>query len=193
MKFNLKRGIKRNQAGFTLVELLLVVGIMALGAIVAYVTLPKVRSTSNANSEATSINTLAAGVKNVYAGSNSYSTLNNTVLINAKAVPDRMLTGETGATTGIVNGFGGAVVVSPTKLGGGQDNSAFQIVYNNVPSAECVKIATGVGNNFSQVSIGSSTPGTVVRAYTSTEPVDAAVSAAECNKTEANVITFINK
>lgn len=184
MKYNLKKGLKRQQAGFTLIELLLVVGIMALGAVLAYYTYPKVQSTNNANAEAASINTLAAGIKNVYAGSNSYASLNNSVLIKAKAVPQKMI--EASSTTDIRNGFGGAVTVAPTKLGTtGRDNSAYQITYNNVPDAECVKMSTGVGNNFGEVRIN----GVAAKAYPSTDPVDPSVATTNCTG-NANVIIF---
>ena len=176
----------KKQKGFTLVELLLVLGIMALGAVVAYITVPKVRATSNANAEATVVNTLAAGVKNVYAGSNSFKKLTNKVLIDAKAVPERMLT-ETASQ--LVNTFGGDVTVTPTKLGTvAADNSAYQIVSTNVPDAECVKLATGVGNNFSEVIVNT----TKVRQYPKTDPVDPALASTSCTG-DANTLTFINQ
>lgn len=196
MKKNFRGGLKyslnKQQKGFTLIELLLVVGIMALGAVVAYVTLPKVRSTANANSEAASINTLSAGIKNVYAGSNSYKTLTNKVLIDAKAVPEKMLTG-TANSTELVNSFGGLVTVAPTKLGSNastQNNSAYTITYTNVPDAECVKISTGVGNNFSEVSVN----GTKIRQYPTTDPVDPGAASLNCQgQSDSNTIVFANQ
>ena len=194
MKKNFRGGLKyslsKQQKGFTLIELLLVVGIMALGAVVAYVTLPKVRSTANANSEAASINTLSAGIKNVYAGSNSYKTLTNKVLIDAKAVPEKMLTG-TANSTELVNSFGGLVTVAPTKLGSNSQNySSYTITYNNVPDAECVKISTGVGNNFSEVTVN----GVKIRQYPTTDPVDPGAASLNCQgQSDSNVIIFANQ
>lgn len=175
---------KKKQKGFTLIELLLVVGIMAVGAIIAYYTLPKVQSTSNANTEATLVNTLAAGIKNVYSGTNNFRTLTNKVLIDAKAVPDKMLTTTANE---LVNSFGGQVTITPTKLGTvAVDKTAYQIESTNIPDAECTKIAAGVGNNFGEVSVN----GTKVRTYPSTEPIDPAVTSAACVAT-ANTIILI--
>lgn len=153
MKLNL-----RKSKGFTLVELLLVVGIIALGSVVAYITLPKVQSTSRANAEATNINTIAAGIKNIYAGTNNFATLvdatvGTTLVIKSKAAPDRMVTSPTVLT----NSFGGNVTVAPGAALGGSLGafSTYLITYNGVPDAECNKLATGVASNFLKVNVNS--------------------------------------
>ncbi len=150
MKLNLKKS-----SGFTLVELLLVVGIIALGSVVAYITLPKVQSTSRANAEAANINTLAAGVKNMYAGTNSYrgllsQTIGTDLIIKAKAAPAGMVVGTT-----LRNSFGGTVTVEPGQLlGSVPADGSFHITYNGVPDAECNKIVSIVGNNFMRITAG---------------------------------------
>ena len=133
-------------------------------------------SENMANSEVASINALAADIQNIYATSNSYKTLTNKLLINAKAVPKKMLNGNTNE---LVNSFGGLITVAPTKLG-----SSYAITYNNVPDAECVKISTGVGNNFSEISVNG---------VKITVPVDPSVASLNCqNQSTSNVIVFVN-
>lgn len=184
MKVTLKK-----KSAFTLVELLLVVGIIAIGSVVAYITLPKVQSTARANAEATNINTIAAGVKNVYAGTNSFGSLTTDVLVNAKAVPEKMLDTTT-TPTSILNGFSGAVTIAPTDPLGAAGTTAYTITYAGVPDAECNKLATGVGNNFINVSItNAAATTTAVKTYPSSTPVDPSAVSGACGG-DSNTIAF---
>ena len=193
MKLNLKKS-----KGFTLIELLLVVGIIALGSVVAYITYPKVSSTSRANAEATNINTITAGIKNVYAGTNNFTSLGSDgkvgvkVLARAKALPDRMTTDTTASDGIITNGFGGAVGIAAEAIGTNNNVQSYKITYPNVPNAECTKLVTGVGNNFVQVKVNN----VVLRSYgdaASNVPIDPGAAAAQCGadaSLDNNTLTF---
>ncbi len=195
MKLNL-----RKSKGFTLVELLLVVGIIALGSVVAYITLPKVQSTSRANAEATNINTIAAGVKNMYAGTNSFTTLGapagtgtgTDLIVKGKAAPDRMVVDPAATPKTLVNSFGGNVAVGAESaaLGNIAANGSYFITYAGVPDAECNKLATGVGNNFVKVQVNS----TVVKSAPGETLVtlDPAVVSGACVNSDNNAMTFWN-
>ncbi len=78
--------MKIKNKAFTLVELLLVVGIIALGSVVAYITLPKVASSMKAHSTTQSINTIYAGVENLYGNRNNYNGLTKASLVASKVI-----------------------------------------------------------------------------------------------------------
>lgn len=153
LKLSKRRSAKK---GFSLIELLLVIGFVSVAAIAVYVTYNKVTAANAANTESKNIDTLRAGVKNLYAGQFGYAGLDNGVAIKGRAVPDNMV-GANGTT--IYNSFGGAVTVAASTLGtsGVSANNAFTITYNNVPVEICPKLATISGSVFNKVVIGSTT------------------------------------
>ena len=182
----------KNKKGFTLVELLLVVGLIALGAVVAYITFPKVQATSRANTEATNINTIASGINNLYAGTNTYASLGTdgatafTVLNGARQLPERMISG-----TRILNGFGGDVTITAANLPvGATTNNFYLITYAGVPTAECTKLASGVGNNFVQVGINGTTGTNLVKEFPNEAAIDPGLVAAQCRAGNSNTMYF---
>ena len=105
--------IKKNKQskGFTLVEILLVVGFIALAGVGIYATYNKVQVSNQANVESRNIDTIRAGIKGLYGSKNAYTGLTNTVVNQAKITPESMRDGTNVAT--IVHQFGGAVNVIP--------------------------------------------------------------------------------
>ena len=79
MKFNLRNNKK---LGFTLIEILLVVGFIAVAGIGVYTVYGKVQQGQAANSEARNIDTIRAGVKNLFAGASDTTGLTNTIVNN---------------------------------------------------------------------------------------------------------------
>ncbi len=185
----------KKMKGFTLIELLLVVGLIAVAGVAAYIAYPKVQAQSRANTEAQNINTVAAGVKNLYTSQSSYGTANTdltTSLVNAKVIPQSMVGGTVASPT-VNNALGGTVMIAVSDYNGGSGN-AFTIGYSNVPAAECIKLATGVGENFNRVNIsaaaaltaaGTGTPGgTTVKDTAAATPINSvqvATATAQCN------------
>jgi type II secretory pathway pseudopilin PulG len=179
MKFLNRKKLAR---GFTLVEILLVVGFIALASIGIYVIYTKVSVTNQANTEGHNLDTLRAGIKNLYGGQSTYTGLTQVVAVNARIVPDSMVT--TGATT-ITNSFGGNVTIAPANLGAGTNNG-FTITYPNVPGAVCSKLASTGGTGFDAVSIG----GTVVKTF-GTNTMNIATVATQCATDTGNGLTMV--
>lgn len=149
MKF-LKR---KNKKGFTLVEILLVVGFIALAGIGIYTVYAKVQMSNAALNEGKNLDTLRAGVKSLYGGTQNYATLTNIVLNNARVTPESMraVPYNSGDAT-ITNTFGGAVSVLPLSLGG--TNNLFAVTYPKVPGAICSRLVTGAGTAWDQITVG---------------------------------------
>ena len=153
----MKRTYLRNKRGFSLLELLLVLGIIAALVVGAFIVYPKVQASQRAEAESKNIATIQAGVKSLYTSASSYSGLTNTVAVGAKIFPDNMLIG-TGTSASVVNAFKGNVIVGVSNDSpSGAENSSFSITYVGVPAAECAKIASAAAGNFYTVSVGTGT------------------------------------
>ena len=180
--------IKKNKQskGFTLVEILLVVGFIALAGVGIYATYNKVQVSNQANVESRNIDTIRAGIKGLYGSKSAYTGLTNTVVNQAKITPESMRDGTNVAT--IVHQFGGAVNVipvmdvTPTKTDGG-----FQIEYRDVPSDICVKLASSAAVLFDRVLVN----GQVVKALGG--ELDPAVIATNCNALPTPTMIFQSK
>lgn len=165
--------LKRKNKGFTLVEILLVVGFIALAGIGIYTIYGKVQVSNQANTESRNLDTLRAGVKSMYGGNPNFVGLTNTVANQSRLTPDSM---RTATITEIINTFGGAVAIAPVSLGAGANNG-FRITYPSVPGAVCSKLVTSAGGQFNQVTVGA----TVVKTFGTSVPIDVAAAAANCN------------
>lgn len=152
----------KSKKGFTLVEILLVVGFIALASLGIYLVYAKVNFSNLALEESRNINLIKAGIKNLYGGSQGYTSLSNTVLNDARVTPESMRTVPyTSPDSTITNLFGGAVLVTPTILGGAGLNNGFRISYPRIPGAVCAKLVTMMDKNIDQITVNS----IVVKAY----------------------------
>ncbi|ACX87546.1 PilS domain protein [Pectobacterium parmentieri WPP163] len=144
---------RKYRKGFSLLELILVLGVIAGLIVSAFIVYPKVQAAQRAEAEVKNISTIKAGIKELYSSSAGYDGLTTDVLVKAKVFPDNMLINDNG-TIKPVNSFKGDITVIPIA-----DNQAgigsygFTIRYNNVPSAECMKIVTALQSGFSRVII----------------------------------------
>lgn len=166
--------------GFTLIELLIAVGFIAVASAGVYYIYNKVKSGQDANAEARNLDALRAGIKNLYASSNTFGSPNevtNLFVNQARITPDGMRdSASTGtANSTIKNKFGGAVTIQKASLGTGTDN-AFSITYTLVPGEVCVKLVVSGGAQFDQVVVGTTT----VKAFGS-NIVNPVTTATACN------------
>ncbi|HBB8367448.1 TPA: prepilin-type N-terminal cleavage/methylation domain-containing protein [Escherichia coli] len=166
---------KKSKKGFSLLELLLVLGIIAALVVAAFIVYPKVQASQRAQAESNNIAAIQAGVKALYASASSFTGLTKYVAAEANIFPDNMLI-NSGAFTRPLNAFKGDVALAADKTGpSGADGSSFTITYSNVPAAECTKIITAVAGNFYAAGVG--TAGNVKAAG---EVLDVAKTATQC-------------
>jgi len=153
--FNLKK--KSKSKGFTLIEILLVVGFIALAGIGVYIVYDKVTTSQAVNTENRNVDTIRAGAKNIYAGAKDYTGISQAVLANAKVVPDSMLTTSgTPPSTTINSSFGGTIAVAPVAFNGGTNN-AFTLTFSAVPADVCSRFVTTAAASFNKVVAGAQT------------------------------------
>ena len=79
---------KRKKKGFSLLELLLVFGIIAALIVGVFMIYPKISSGQKIDSDIKILGTLNAGIKNLYAGQADYTGLSVDAIIKSKIVPE---------------------------------------------------------------------------------------------------------
>lgn len=175
---------RKSKKGFSLLELLLVLGIIAALVVAAFIVYPKVQASQRAQAESNNIATIQAGVKALYTSASSFTGLTNSVAVQAKIFPDNMLSGS-GTAAKPINAFKGNVTLVAANTGpSSAAGSSFTITYDNVPAAECVKITTAAAGNFYTTRVGSRT----VKASDGT--LDVAAAAEACNNATSNTLVF---
>lgn len=179
----------KNSQGFSLIELLLVLAIVAALAVAAFIIYPRVQSGRNATYENQVLSSAQAGVKALFT-TNNYANLSETVAAQASLFPDAM----TMSDDTVQNQWGGVVAIAPTGPAGAASTVVptrfFSFVYPNVPSDVCVRLAGAAVNNYGTVRVdadngGTIGSGTVVQdLYSTTQvPLNEAAIATACQGT----------
>lgn len=141
--------------GFSLVELLLVLAIIAALAVAAFIVYPKVQAGREADQEAKVVTAAVAGIKALYSA-REYRNVSTSAAYDAKVFPDYMLM-EDGT---IQNRWGGQVTLNPSNrdgipVGAGSPRKHFRVAYYNVPRAVCSKFVGSVEPYFKTIRISS--------------------------------------
>lgn len=147
---------KKNIKGFSLLELLLVLGIIAALIVGAFIVYPKVRSSQQAEAEAKNIATIKANLLSLYAPVADVTGVNNTVAINAQIFPDNMLVKSGGTVTDVVNAFKGKVVLTTTNYVS-MGKVFINLSYAAVPQEVCAKLISAVSGTMDQIVINGNT------------------------------------
>ena len=175
MKINksyLKRKCKKMEKCSAVTEYILYIALLAVLLAMVFVLYNSARTDSKAQKEKTNMASIRASVQAIYSGALNYSGLNNASLIKAGAIPNDMVSGN----SGIINSFGGSVTVSAgTRLNG---SKGFTIASSSVPTKECIRLINGFANVFDE--LGVSTMGNIKSGLTANNPSISTVNDA-CN------------
>lgn len=135
--------------GFSLLDLVLVLGITAMMISGAFMIYPKVSSNAKVNKEIKNITFLVNGLTNLYKGQSDLSGISTIVAVNAKLVPNDMLI--PGNTTTLRNGWGGIVTIGASGTGATGFATLWHsltLTENAIPSDECVKFSKQIYDQF---------------------------------------------
>lgn len=177
--FNSSQFGNRKSKGFTLLELLLVVAIVAIALAVLFFLFNKVQSKSTAQTEAQNLVTMAADVKGLFSPQGNFTGINDQVLVQNNVPPTGMVAGGN-----IVNGWGGAVTVAPA--GAGDSQATFQ--YDGVPTGDsCSGFVQGAQSAFATINVN----GQVIKDVTTGAQFSAATLGAACNGAGGGTATII--
>lgn len=152
--------------GFSLIEMLLVLGVLAVLLIAAFVVYPRVKLSQQVHQEKANIFAIQTGIRSALLNQGgSFEALGfvenptgNVFTNRARIVPSNMNGGDYSGSE-ILNGWGGRVVVHSTvgAFGGYTRGRTFGIQYNEVPKEACVQFVTETIGNFVAVWINGST------------------------------------
>lgn len=175
----------KKQKGFTLTEVLLVLGIGAMILISVFLVYPKVSAKLRADQETHNVNLIIAGVKVLYSSTPYYTGLSTSVAVSGNVFPDNTLAGSSTTPT---NSWKGAYSLTPGNDGpSGVSNSSFTLTDPNIPTEECVNIVTELHSDFYKVKVGD----TLVKG--SDNSYDPANVVTACNGSKnSNTIQFIS-
>lgn len=101
----MNKNFKRTQKGFSLLELLLVMGIVAALIVSAFIIYPKVMSHVRVNNELKNISTILTGIRTLYQGKSDFESFGTPILVQSKIAPDNML--QAGNTVMLRNSWEG--------------------------------------------------------------------------------------
>lgn len=179
------KAVQKNK-GFTLIEILIVIGIIAVMTIGIFIAYTKVQAGSQANNESRNVSTIVAGIRNLYASQGNYNDgAMLTTVIKGNIIPESMLnTGNPSTATAINNSFGGTVTLTPANLGTGTNN-AFDVKYDNVPASVCSKFVTESVGVAQKIQVA----GTSVKDSTTGNPnLNVPALTTQCNSTGSPVV-----
>lgn len=173
----------KNKKGFTLLELLAVLIIIAVLGTGLYFIVAKVNSSGDAKAEDKNIQLIASALRSTYGNTASFTGLSGslTSLITAGVFPTSIVSGTT-----LVNKWGGAYTLASYSVAPGTDNY-FDITDANIPRDICNKLANSTASSFPLVNIN----GTPFKTVAVPNP-DPSVSVPLCNN-QTNTIDFIGQ
>lgn len=126
--------------GFSLIELLLVLGVVALLLVAAFAIYPQVRDRRAATSDARDLIGMVSAVETVVGVGGNFRGMNNLVVNRAGLVP-RSFNGGQRNTAVLTNSFGGTIQLIDTAGGAGGCSTTMcrglRVDYHGVPSGAC--------------------------------------------------------
>ena len=188
----------KRRRGFSLIELLLVLGVIAILLVAAFVIYPRVRLANQVNSEVTNIAAIQANVRSMMAPTNgqyslvgSDSVTTTATMNNARVFPAGMNSGNYEGSD-IRNAWGGLVSVRATTVTHSTllVGRGFSINYDDVPSDACVELITRAMKNFYAVQVAFGNTGNNIYPDRDTATVDLIVT--RCNGAPTGTIRFIS-
>lgn len=144
MKQMLYKSVKVKK-GFSLLELLLVMGTVAAIIIAAFIIYPKVMAHVRVNNELKNITTIMTGVKELYQGKADYEGFTLQTLIKAKIPPSNMLIA--GNNNALKNSWMGYVSMSVSGVGIANGKTLWNAVVlstGSVPTEDCIRLANEI-------------------------------------------------
>lgn len=171
--------------GFSLIELLLVLGVIALLLVAAFVVYPQVRDRALINEELTGMRTLSEGLRSRFPNGD-YRGVDSTYVVNAKLLPAVYLRPD---GSGLLNRWGDTMYISGYGDGANPNDTTqrmnrVQIDYKGFPKKHCVALVSGIAQFADAVYVGGFGQ-TMGNADTKVDPNDVNSIVSRCSQTSS--------
>lgn len=136
---------RNNKKGYSLLEVLIVIGIITSIIVSVFYFYPKLKNSNTVNIEVSNLNTILSGIYGIYNG-NNYDGISNKLLIEAKIIPNTMVSNT---LYKITNSWKGEVIISAYKVK--NRHSMLSMKYTNIPQDQCALFVSSVEKNFGAI------------------------------------------
>lgn len=177
--------MQNGKKGFTLIELILILGLITLAIIAIYTVYNKKRTDVLVKNQTIYLAQLAQGINGAFSSTTNFTVLNPTNVIATRVVPTAMIE----SPTVIRNLFGGTVTFSGTN----GTPPIFSITLNGIPQEACSLLATTPFADNSRLVSVNSTPIKTAGAVASSTSVSTAVALCANNVNTLEFTNFINQ
>lgn len=183
----------KNKKAFSLIEMLLVIGVLAVLLVAALVAYPRVRDAMRVNLEVKNLNMVKANVMTIYQTTGGNYNGVSTITINrARGFPETMNGGDfTVGSNNIKSSWGGNVevvaseaITVPLTL---DANRSFKITYQNVPQSLCLDFVVGSSLSFSKITVEGTD---VIKRTANGAEFDPNETVMQCSSRQESVVAF---
>ncbi|HBR0320470.1 TPA: prepilin-type N-terminal cleavage/methylation domain-containing protein [Klebsiella quasipneumoniae] len=171
---------RKSKKGFSLLEILLVLGAIAALIVAAFMIFPKVQASQRIDRESRNLTAIQAGVKSLYGGRAKISSINTNSFIASKNAPENMI--QDGK---LINEWKGNVQVEYSG-----NHGKYNIIYDAVPASDCSKLIAAVSGNFVSIDVYNGNGGTQVKNLEEGKNIDIAATSAACFSEDNATIIF---
>ena len=177
------RNLKRQQGGFTLVELMIVTVLLAVAIAVVYLGVSSYMAKDRTNQEAKELPTIFANIQAKYSQRSNFTGATCTGLINLNVFPQSRLA----TATTLVNRWRGNITCAVATLTTASD--VLNLTYTNVPATECGDLIPMVEGYVRVITVG----GTTVKADNALTDLDALGTACQAGGQNNTIVYSVPK
>lgn len=171
-----------NQRGFTLMETMIVMLIIALAAVAGVILFGTISASNRANKIVTEFNVAIPSIQSAYQSRTSFATISTAQVAQNRWMSNDFLEMAGTDPTGNIMTQWGTIAFAPAA-----GNNQVKVTMTNIPSRECLKISEMFnGDSYITASIN----GTAVKNRATSTMVDLDVTGVQCNSTETNTLVF---
>lgn len=153
------RGGLANQEGVSLIELMLVAGVIAVGSAAVLLVYQNVNATSKVSNESDNLRDLTQKITTSYASSGDFSGLSTESAQQESLFPSSMVSP---GTNEVVTSWGTPVRVLATTVqinGTSRNNGGFVIAYDRLPAKACIDLISDAAPGFGDIKVGGTSVG----------------------------------
>lgn len=174
---------RRRQAGFSLIEIGIVLVIVAIIAVLVYSKYSTINNRRIAQAEADRVSQLISNIRARYSQVPDFNGITPAIVINNGAAPSEMVSGTT-----LKSGWATTVSVAPATLS--TANDAFQITYT-VPKQYCSEFVQAAAGSAQKVTVGSGASPTVIKDDIAGTAYNVAAVGTACSAGATATVNFI--